>query len=167
MNKYYFLERDYTEGDIIIPFEYHQSLELVLDGKESKLKTIPYIGSNESDYITSGINVFSKRFKEFIESMNIEDVAFIPIVIAQKDKNEKEFYLLKCNTFEDCIDYEKSDVVIIQGLIRKINKLKLKGDFNKLLFQIKGLKLRIAVNEAMKTAIEQNKFKGIKFLEIS
>lgn len=166
MNKYYFLERDYTEGDIMIPFEYHQSLELVLGGKESKLKTIPYIGDIDSDYITSGMNVFSKHFKEFIASMNIENVVFIPIVIAQNDKSEKTFYLLKLNTFEDCIDYEKSDVVIIQDLIRKINKLKLKGDFDKLLFQIKGLKLRIAVNEAMKIAIEQNKFKGIKFLEI-
>ena len=166
MNKYFFLERDYTEGDIIIPFEYHQSLELLLGGKESKLKTLPYVGVNNSDYITSGMNVFSKNFKEFIESMSIKDVQFIPIVISQKDKNEKEFYLLKFDNFEDCIDYDESDIVIIQGLIRKINKLKIKDDFNKLFFQIKGLKLRIAVNEKMKQTIERKSFHGIKFLEI-
>jgi len=166
MNKYFFLERDYTEGDVIIPFEYHQSLGLLLGGKESKLKTIPYVGVNNSDYITSGMNVFSKNFKEFIESMSIKDVQFIPIVISQKDKNEKEFYLLKFDNFEDCIDYEESDIVIIQGLIRKINKLKIKDDFNKLFFQIKGLKLRIAVNEKMKQTIERKNFHGIKFLEI-
>lgn len=166
MNKYYFLERDYTEGDIIIPFEYHQSLELLLDGKESKLKAIPYVGVNNSDYITSGMNVFSNDFKNFIESMDIENIDFIPIVITQKGKNEKEFYLLKFNMYEDCIDYENSDVVIIQGLVRKINKLKIKDDFNKLFFQIKGLKLRIAVNEKMKQAIEGKNLQGIKFTEI-
>ncbi len=49
MIKYFFLERDYNEGDIMITFEYHQSLELLQKGKESSLKTIPYIGSNDSD----------------------------------------------------------------------------------------------------------------------
>lgn len=166
MNTYYFLERDYAEDDIMIPFEYHQSLELLLNGKESKLKTIPYIGIHSSDYIASGMNVFSRRFKDLIESLNIENIEFIPIVISQKGNNEKEFYLLKFNKAEDCIDYKKSDVVIIQGLIRKINKLKIKEDFNNRLFQIEGLKLRIAVSEEMKTAIEQNNFKGIKFSAI-
>ncbi|GEM_PF-6007768 len=68
--------------------------------------------------------------------------------------------------YENCIDYEKSDVVIIQGLVRKINKLEIKDGFNKLFFQIKGLKLRIAVNEKMNQAIEGRNFHGIKFTEI-
>lgn len=166
MSKYFFLERDYSEGDIMITFEYHQSLELLQESKESKLKTIPYIGINDSDYITSGINVFSHKFKDFIESMNIKNVNFIPITISQENYHRKDFYLLKFTENEDCIDYEKSDIVIIQGLIRKINKLKIKDDFNNFFFQIKGLKLRIAVNEKMKQGIESKNFHGIKFVEI-
>jgi len=51
-------------------------------------------------------------------------------------------------------------------LVRKINKLEIKDGFNKLFFQIKGLKLRIAVNEKMNQAIEGRNFHGIKFTEI-
>ncbi|REC51321.1 MULTISPECIES: imm11 family protein [Chryseobacterium] len=166
MSKFFFLERDYSDGDIMITFEYHQSLELLQEGKESKLKTIPYIGMNDSDYITSGMNVFSQKFKDFIESMNIKNVNFIPITISQENHQRKDFYLLKFTQNEDCIDYEKSDIVIIQGLIRKIKKLKIKDDLNNFFFQIKGLKLRIAVNEKMKQGIESKNFHGIKFVEI-
>lgn len=110
----------------MLTFEYHQSLELLQKGKESSLKTIHDIGMNDSDYITSGMNVFSHKFKNFIESMNIKNLNFIPITISQENHQRKDFYLLKFTQNEDCIDYEKSDIVIIQGLIRKINKLKLR-----------------------------------------
>ncbi len=74
--------------------------------------------------------------------MHIKNVNFIPITISQENHHRKDFYLLKFTQNEDCIDYEKSDIVIIQGLIRKINKLKIKDDFNKLFFSNKRLEIK-------------------------
>ena len=36
--KYYFLKHIINEGDIYIPFEYGDSIELLRDNKDSKLK---------------------------------------------------------------------------------------------------------------------------------
>lgn len=84
---YYLLERDYKEEDIMIPFEYQGSLEIISEGKKSSLESIPYIGSNDTDYLTSGTHVVSENFKNFIEELKIQDVLFLPIQI-EKDKKK-------------------------------------------------------------------------------
>nr|WP_299684593.1 DUF1629 domain-containing protein [uncultured Dokdonia sp.] len=104
----------------------------------------------------------SENFKNFIEELKIQDVLFLPIQI-EKDKKKINSFILKFSKSKDCIDYDKSDLVEIQGLIRKINSLKLRNDFNEMFFQCQGLKLRIIINDIMKSKIENSDLKKLKF----
>ncbi|UUC44485.1 imm11 family protein [Flavobacterium cerinum] len=164
--KYYFLKHIINEGDIYIPFEYGDSITLLRDNKDSKLKKIPFVGKKETDYYAVTGHVISNHFKTFLELNTIPNIEFIPITFENKKKEELKAYAIKFTTTEDCIDPEKSDVVILLDTIREINKISFKKDFNMKFFLIKGYDYEIVVDNDMKEAMEKSNLKGISFTVI-
>lgn len=161
--KYYFLKHIINEGDIYIPFEYGDSIELLRDNKDSKLKKIPFVGKNETDYYSVTGHVVSNDFKNFLEINKIPNIEFVPIDFLNKKNKKLSAFSIKFANTEDCIDYEKSDIVIILDKIREINKIYFKKNFNAKFFLIKGYDYEIVVNNDLKNEMEKNNIKGISF----
>ena len=161
--KYYFLKHIINEGDIYIPFEYGDSIELLRNNKDSKLKKIPFTGKNETDYYSAAGHIISNYFKKILEANKIPNIEFTPIDFVNKKNKILNTFSIKFTDTEDCINYEKSDIVIILDKIREINKIYFKEDFNLKFFLIKGYDYEIVVNNDFKEEIEKSNIKGVGF----
>ena len=165
---YYLITHDIYENDIYVNIEQQGSLQLLSEGKIPKITKTYYAGKNFTDYISLGGFGISDKAMYFLKSECNDNVSFISTVIYSRDNDEPlNIYLTKINQEVDCIDYEKSDLFMLNDKkIRRIKKLIFKDNIIEKIFRVNGLKNRIFVNENLKEKMIKIGLKGFEFIPI-
>ncbi|NMR33342.1 hypothetical protein HIO71_03875 [Chryseobacterium aquaticum] len=100
---YYLLRHNIDENDIYVDIEQQGSLELLSEGRISKISKTYYKGENFTDYISLGGFGVSYNAMSFFKKECDENVDFIPTVIYSKGTEETlNIYLTKINPEIDC-----------------------------------------------------------------
>jgi len=173
--KYYILkQKDWSEiesGGKQIPFEYSQNVEALVEGKLKGSHPI-FIGTMERAFYSSH-PVVSEEFKTLLTQEAIEGIQFIEFEAHKGDLEDEDFesdeklkcFYIKFDRLSNCINLEKSKLLMIQGKIRSTEKLVLKDKNLTAFCMLEEYQSTIFVNEYMKTKLEKSGLKGIKCID--
>lgn len=130
-----------------------------------------------SDHLVNPNNsiVASKRLQDFILSAQVPNIELLPVKILDHKKRVagKDYAIVHLVTTQDCINIAKSGVTwnnINPEQILKMERLIIdekKIDPKALVFRAKGLVNQIFVRRDFSTKLEQGKFTGLRFWELS
>lgn len=134
----YKVEHSIEKDDIYISWEYNDTIKNIIDGRGTKLKSIYYEGKNESDFLNK--NVISLKAKTLFSSLTVDYISFLEYPFYDLHSEETlgiektiEAYIMDIKNEIDCIDFDKSDLFILEdGKIRGIDKLVLNDNYKKM-----------------------------------
>lgn len=126
-------------------------------------------GNEMTDFIDNvfGWTIVSERFKNIMETNNIDGFQYLPTTVINKDNNKSEkCYVLNMIKVVDAIDLDNSEYIESRVKVfinRVINKDKINGED---VFKLKEDYDSIIISEKVKLIIENNKFTGFSFRKV-
>lgn len=167
--KYYKINHEIKTNDIYVSFEHATTLSNIVNGKGTKLEKINYEGTQATDFYSLEGFVISKKAKEIFLNLNLSYLSFIPYTFYSINSDQPlEAFLVKIENEIDCVNYEKSDLFVLAGRVRRIKKLVFNESFNinePSIFYLKDSS-RLFINENFKKEILKNNLKGFEFISI-
>ncbi|MCJ8012825.1 hypothetical protein MUG84_13895 [Paenibacillus sp. KQZ6P-2] len=110
----------------------------------------------------SGMPVVSRRVRDIIEPYVANEVEFLPLI-----HEELELYMINVTNIIDCVDYDRSEVLLSVGKMAGFTKIVF--DFSKIpsetyLFKIREMaETKVFLTQAFKEIIESHKIKDLDF----
>ena len=132
-------------------------------------------GNELTDFIANslGWHIISKRFKEILVNLNVNNVQLLPIILKEKSTGVtiNDYSVVNIIGLLDALDMENSKYNIFEARGKKmlsVIKYALKGDMLKNLhiIRLKESKFATFVSEILRKELSKNSISGCDFLEV-